>query len=254
MKLLISLSSYGDKNLHLLNRVVDEYKTYTKYDINIEVHCTVPVDRSDIVQTIHTNPSTTSLFHRQDFISKQDNYDLFLFAEYDMLIKESAIDTYLKHEKTLPINYCLGFIRYENTPEESYLIDLWRNIPGYNYIQDSLVELNGLKYFTLSNVHQAAYVVTRNQLKYIIANTQYDISSLDGYGPELASSGIFASWPIGPRGIMNKVLPLDRNDLENCFIHHTADCHCNEPGVNTDPITFRNNTISKRMLFENLSL
>lgn len=254
MKLLVSLSSYGDKNLHLLDRVVNRFKAYRNYDVDIIVHCTVPILRSDVVEIVHINPSTTCLFHRQDFIQKQNDYDLFLFAEYDMLIKQEAVDTYIKHSKTLPIDYCLGFIRYENTPEDQYLIDLWRNIPGYDYIQSSLIELNGLKYFTLSNVHQAAYIVTKDQLKYIITNTQFDINSLGGYGPELASSGIFAAWPIGPRGIMNKVLPLDQNDLENCFIHHTADCHCNEPGVNSDPTTFKNNTITKNQLFLDLKL
>ena len=32
MKLLVSLSSYGDKNLQYLNHVIDVYKSYKKYD------------------------------------------------------------------------------------------------------------------------------------------------------------------------------------------------------------------------------
>jgi hypothetical protein len=172
-----------------------------------------------------------------------------------MLIQESCIDTFLKHDKHLPIDYCLGFIRYENTPEQiQYLIDLWKNISGYNYIKNYNISLNNNEYFSLTNVHQAAYILTQDKLKYVIENTDFNITALDGNGPELASSGIFKDWPIGPRGVMNKVLPLNRNDLEHCFIHHMADCHCNAPGVNADPITFRNNTITKDLLFENLNL
>jgi hypothetical protein len=255
MKILISLSSYGDKNLHLLNHVIDVYKSYQKYDVTIDVHCTVSLERNDINQIVHDNPETTSLFHRRDFIQEQDNYDLFLFAEYDMLIQEHCIDIFLKYDKLLPIDHCLGFIRYENTPEGiPYLIDLWKNIPGYHYIYDDNIEIKNNKYFSLSNVHQACYILPKNKLKYIINHSNFDIQTLNTHGPELSSSGIFQRWPIGPHGLINKVLPLNREDLEKCFIHHMADCHCNPPGVNSDHITFRNNTVTKDLLFENLSL
>jgi len=249
MKILVSLSSYGNKNLHYLNSIVDEYKSYKKYDIFIDVHCTVPIERTDINQIIHENPSTTSLFHRKDFIEKQNDYDLFIFSEYDMLIREHCIDTFLKYDKLLPIDYCLGFIRYENTPEnEEYLIDLWKNISGYNYIHSVNNE-----YFEVSNVHQACYVLTKEKLKFVIQNSDFDIDTLSGNGPEMASSGIFKNWPIGPKGLITKVLPKNK-DIDFCFIHHMADCHCNPPGVNSDYMTFRNNTITKKLLFQDLNL
>ena len=255
MKLLVSLSSYGDKNLQYLNHVIDVYKSYKKYDVTIDVHCTVKLNRDDVNEIVHDNPETTCLFHRQDFIRERDNFDLFLFAEYDMLIQEFCVDTFLKHDTLLPIDYCLGFIRYENTPDQiQYLIDLWKNISGYDYIQNYNIALSGNEYFSLTNVHQASYILTRDKLKYVIENTDYNISSLDSNGPELASSGIFKHWPIGPAGTINKVLPINRDDLEKCFIHHMADCHCNPPGVNADHITFRNNTITKGLLFENLNI
>jgi hypothetical protein len=255
MKLLVSLSSYGNKNLQYLNHVIDVFKSYKTYDVSIDVHCTVAIERDDINQIVHDNPATTCLFHRQDFIREQDNYDLFLFAEYDMLIQEHCIDVYMKHDKILQHDQCLGFIRYENTPDSGqYLIDLWKNIPGYDYIQNKHIQVNDVQYFDLTNVHQACYLLTKDKLKYVIQHTDFDITSLHGNGPELSSSGIFKYWPIGPAGVIHKVLPLDRSDLEKCFIHHMADCHCNAPGVNSDPITFRNNTITKDLLFENLNL
>ena len=134
------------------------------------------------------------------------------------------------------------------------MIDLWKNIGGYHYINDYNINIDNINYFSLTNVHQACYILTKDKLNHIIENTEFNISSLQGHGPELASSGIFKTWPIGPAGIINKVLPLNRNDLEKCFIHHMADCHCNPPGVNSDHITFRNNTITKDLLFENLNL
>jgi hypothetical protein len=254
MKILVSLSSYGDKNLHLLNSVIDEYKSYKKYDVAIEVHCTVPLPRTDINQIIHDNPPTTSLFHRKDFIRDRYDYDLFLFGEYDMLIRESAIDTYLEHDKTLPTDTCIGFIRYENTPENlKYLIDLW-SIPGYNYIRNNNILIQDRKYFSVTNVHQACYLLTKEKLQYVIDNTDYDYRNLNGLGVETSSSGIFADWEYGPRGVMQKVMPIDIEDLANCLIHHMPDCHCNAPGVNADPITFRSTTITEEQLFLDLNL
>lgn len=255
MKLLVSLSSYGDKNLHLLDKVVEKYKSYNNYNTTVVVHCTVPIQRPDIIQTVHNDVSTTCLFHRQDFIDKQDDYDLFLFAEYDILINEAAVDTYVKYSKLLPIDYCLGYLRYEATPVDWYFIDLWKNIPNYNYIQQRSIKIGEQDYFSTTNVHQAAYILTKEQLKFVITNTQYNISSLNGYGPELASSGIFASWPLGPSGIMKKVLPLNREDLETCFIHHIADCHTNPPGAHgIDYLTYRSNSISLNNLLTDLHL
>jgi hypothetical protein len=255
MKLLISLSSYGDKNLDLLNKAIEKYKSYKKYDVSIDVHCTVDLNRNDINQIVHENPKTTSLFHRKDFIRELENYDLFLFAEYDMVIEESSIDTYLKYDKQLPIDYCLGFIRYENTPENTkYLIDLWKNISGYNYISNLDLEIQNTKYFTTTNVHQACYLLTKQKLLYIINNTEYNYSDLGTLGVESSSSSIFSSWPLGPRGIINKVLPINKNDLLNCLIHHSADCHCNPPGVNSTPEVFRSNTITINELLSDLKI
>lgn len=254
MRLLVSLSSYGS-NRTFIKKVVDVFKAYNKYEVDIIVHCTVSTGIPGVKEFLHDNPPTTSLFHRQDFIQQKDNYDLFLFAEHDMVIKEESIDVYLKHDAQLPINYVLGFIRYETVPESvDYLIDLWLNIPNYSYLKATNVEINDNKYFVLDNVHQACYMLTKSKLNYVITNTQYDYRELDGLGVESASSTLFTGWPLGPRGILNKVLPLDRDDLEKCFIHHSQNNHCNFPGVNSAPEVFRTNVLTKQMLFEDLKI
>ena len=256
MKILVSLSSYGDKNLHLLNSVIDEYRSYKKYDVTIEVHCTVPLPRTDINQIVHNNPATTSLFHRKDFIRSRHDYDLFLFGEYDILIKESAIDTYLKYDKILPIHNCLGFLRFENTPQDvKYFIDLWLNTPGYNYIKSQNIEIGNNRYFSLTNPHQACYLLSREKLNYVIDNTEFDFINLNGLGVESSSSTLFSDWSLGPRGIIQKVYPVDRDDLQNLLIHHTPDCHVNAPGVyNIDYLTYRNTSVSLSRLFQDFNL
>lgn len=263
MKLLVSLSTYGNKNLHLLNNVVETYKSFKKYESTIQVHCTVPVGRNDIKETVHTSPRTTAFFHREDFIKEQDNYDLFIFSEYDMNVTEEMIDLYLEYEKILPIDSCLGFIRYENVPDRlkylypshtnnsKFLIDLWMNVAGYNYIRNKYVSINGKAYFTLSNSFQSFYIFTKEKLKYIIDNSDFELKN-NVLGVESSSASMFKDWDSSGNGIIKKVLPLDRNILQKCLVHHMADCHCIMEGVHPEDFSNPNNCVSHTVTTDKL--
>lgn len=255
MKLLVSISTYGEKNNQYLNKIIDEYRSFKKYEIDITVHGTIPLQRSDINFIEYKNPKTTVYFHRQEFVEKQDLYDIFLFSENDMLISENNIDLYLERDKKLPIDYSLGFLRFENTPENiKYLIDLWLNVPGYNYIKNNNIIIDNENYFSVTNPHQAAYVLSKEKLKYVINKSDYLIDGSE-MGLETASSGIFTDWYLGT-GILNKVIPLSKEEVERCLIEHLPGNHCNSPGINsnTPPEVFRSNCVTKQQLFERLKL
>lgn len=255
MKLLVSLSSYGTKNINYLEKVIDEFLSYKNYDVTISLHCTVPLTRTDIQQQVYDNPKNTCLFHREEFIKEKDNYDLFLFAEYDILVQEIVIDTYLKYDKVLPMDHCVGFLRYENTPENlKYYIDIWPHAHGGGYIRSRNIAINGKEYFSFANPHQACFLLTKEKLKYVIENTDFNFTDLNGLGIESAASSVFSDWEYGPRGILKKVYPKNREDLEKLQVHHTPDCHVNEPGVNTDPITYRNTSATLDSLTKDLNI
>lgn len=269
MKLLVSLSTYGNKNLHFLNSVIDTYKSFTKYESTIQVHCTVPVERDDVKQIVHESPRTTAFFHREDFIRERNNYDLFIFSEYDMNVTEEMVDLYLEYEKILPIDACLGFIRYENMPERlkylypnynhdlKFLIDLWMNVPGYDYLRNKYVLINGKKYFTLSNSFQSFYVFTKEKLNYIIDNSDFELKN-NNLGVESSSASMFKDWDVTSNGIIKKVLPLDRNILEKCLVHHMADCHCIMDGIHPEDFSNPGNcvshTVTTHKLYQDLNI
>lgn len=255
MRLLISIATYGTKNIEYLNRVIDEYTSFKKYDVDIIVHGTVSPNRNDIEFVSHENPANTVFFHRKEFVEKQNDYDLYLFSEDDMLISEDTVDLYLNHEINLPINYCLGFIRFENTPENiKYLIDLWTNVSGYSFIKNSSINISDRLYFSITNPHQAAYLLTREKLKFVINNSDYLIDG-SGVGLETASAGIFTDWYLGT-GVINKVIPRSREEIKMCLIEHLPGNHCNSPGINADtpPEKFRKNCAPEHQLFETLNL
>ena len=253
MIVLVSIATYGTKNINYLNRVIDEYKSYKKYDVDITVHGTAPINRNDVNFIQHENPKNTVFLHRSEFIDKQDEYDYFIFTEDDMLIAEHTIDVYINHDKLLPINYSLGCLRFENTPESvRYLVDLWVNLPNYNYIKSTNLKISDQDYFSVTNPHQACYILSKNKLKYVILNSNYLIDG-DGMGLETASSGIFTDWYL-KTGVLHKILPMNANCLEQCLIEHLPGNHCNGIGVNTSPEVFKSNTVNYQQLINTLQL
>lgn len=253
MRILVSIATYGSKNREYLQKVINEYRAFKKYKVDITIHGTDPLDRSDVDFIQYDNPKNTVFLHRAEFINKQDDYDYYIFTEDDMLITEATIDTYLKHDTTLPEDYCMGFLRFERVSEPTrYLIDLWLNIDNYTYIKDTNLVMNRTSYFRVTNPHQACYMLSRKKLKYVIANSTYLISG-DGLGLETASSGIFTDWYLGT-GVINKVLPIEKVELENCLIEHLPGNHCNGSGVNASPEVFKSNTVSFDQLLKTLNL
>jgi len=258
MKVLVSIATYGVKNIHYLHQVINNYRSYKKYEIDISVHGTHPLDRDDVRFIKYENPKNTVFLHRKEFVEKQNDYDLYVFTEDDMLITEKSFDLYVKHDKILPANHCLGFIRFENTPENvKHLIDLWINVPQYHYISNDKILIGENYYFTVTNPHQACYLLSREKLKYVINNSDFLVNEDNPQtnSLEAASSGIFTSWYMGT-GIINKVMPLNKEEIKDCLIEHLPGNHCNPPGINsnTPPEKFKNDVVKENQLFENLNL
>lgn len=248
MKLLVSISNYGTSQLPYLNSAIDEYLSYKKYDVTVVVDSTVPLDRDDVT-VILQDPSLLHLLahtHRQYFVDKQDDYDLFLYAENDILIKEEAIDTFLKYDQMFNYNQCLGFIRYEmreNDPK-FYFPDVNSHWPC---IKSKRTEVNGSDFFEFINVHQGCWILPKEKLKHVINYSDFLIlgskSIPNRIQPgllETGASSIYRGWGSG-NGIIDKFLTRNREDLKRCLIHHMSNKYCrlddpvwqNDPGPTT---------------------
>jgi hypothetical protein len=253
MKLLISLATYGTKNINYINQVIDTYKSFNKYDVDIIVNGTDILERADITFIQHINPINTVYFHRSDFVKNLNSYDYYLFSEDDILITEDTIDTYIAYDKKLDLNTCLGFLRYEKTEiNEDYMIDLWLNAP-YPYIKNDNIIINNERYFSVTNPHQSCYVLSNEKLNFVISNSNYAIdgSNITTCILEHASSGIFTDW-YQNTGVINKVIPVE--NLRNCIVEHLPGSHSNGPGINEQVTSemFRNNTVTYNQLYNNL--
>lgn len=240
IKLLVSIPNYGDQNLKFLDVVIDEYKSYKNYDVTINVHSTVPIPRKDINVIKYDPNSGTMLYkHRQEFVDKQDDYDLFLAADNDILIKEEAIDLYMKYDKVLPANHVLGFIAYEKYENDDnlYLFHQWPTahhesvkfntedrFTGTSYITDKDLVIGDQHYFMLTNVCQQCYLLTRDKLKLATATPGFLRTDWPVLNKETAMSGIFTTWAHAD-GILYKVHTRNMEDLTKCLLHHLSNIH-----------------------------
>jgi len=189
-KLLISILNYGNHQSSYLKMIEDEFRNYKEFEVTI----------------LH---GETKLSHRTDLYNKIEEYDLFLYVENDIRIKEDAILAYLKYDWEIPINNCIGFIRYENRPNSDikYIPDQNPNLARGCEIIENILEINGKKYFTLLNVHQGCWLLTRKKLKEAAKSLNF-YSLPHPAKLECAASGLFSNWQ-NWGGTVRPIFPID---------------------------------------------
>ena len=238
-KLLVSIANYGDDQLGYLNRVIDEFKSYKEFDVSVTIHSTTNINRSDIKLVMH--PISVKFFlvfkHRMEFYEQRDNFDLFLYNENDMLIEEEAIKTYCKYDDSLPIDTCLGFLRYEQRINDNNLYFPDMNPFWGETIKEKDIQIGDSKYFKTQNPHQGCWLLSKAKLKTFLFSDGYFIET---NSLETGATGPFLDWGLG--GNIKKVHIQDRKDLKNCLIHHLSDKYANKPDAvwqhSPGPLTF----------------
>lgn len=237
MKIFISIPNYGDSQLQYLHQIITEFKSYKNYDVTIYVHTTCDVDINVDKLILYNDNIKDELTnkHRAEMCSMVSQpYDLYMYVENDILIKEEAIDCFVKYSKLLPINHCLGFLRFEkrHIGDALYLPDMHPNWPT--------IISNTNNYFTINNQHQGCYILTKEQLQYVINNSDYTRYHT---GCEHNASDIF--YGFNNNGCIHKVYSKDINDLKRCLIHHLSNRFCTIKDnpiwqYNPGPLTFDN--------------
>ena len=161
---LAVLVNYGEDQLQYLEQVINELKSFQKYNVSIVVNSNIPLDINgiDLVNVIQLdNYQLLPLTCRQVIWDHKDDFDVFLFGENDHLFKEHHINNYLKYTSILPKDRIAGLIQYEENQTGKYY-------PAYHVYYDwdynSVEEYDGLKFAHFTNLHQATFILTQNQL------------------------------------------------------------------------------------------
>ncbi len=122
--ILAVLVNYGEEQLHYLQQVVNELKSFKKYKVTIFVNSNIPLDMIkgiDYVNVIQLDDyQLLPLTCKQVIWNYRNDFDVFLFGENDHLFQEHHIDKYLEYTSMLPKNRIAGLIQYEENKTGKY--------------------------------------------------------------------------------------------------------------------------------------
>jgi len=248
MKILVCIPDYGEGQKNHLKRILHEYDSMI-FDITVAVFLTDDMDFSQFnnihIQKFFFDREIKLMLahqHKKFMAENIDNYDLFVYSENDMLITESNIDIFIKlSEKMRGTKFVPGFIRYELKDDNyKYLIDFhsgnctlrhgsfWMKFYALkhyivkNKVIESRLELNGEMYFEPNNLHQASYLLTRDQFKMVLGSGSYFKGPDSGFGAVLESAASDVYFRCG----LTKLISMDF--IQECLIHHLPNKYVNK--------------------------
>lgn len=221
-KLLVVLVNYGEDQLSFLQHVVNELKSFKKYHVTIFVNSNITLDRIkgiDYVNVIKLDDyQLLPLTCKQVIWNYKDEFDVFLFGENDHLFKEHHIDNYLYYTSILPKNKIAGLIQYEEN-------ELGKYYPAYHAHYDwdmgSVEEYSGLKFAHFTNIHQATFILTQEQLHTI--GKIHDFTQF--FGNSHYSVKCKVNTDIYQFCGMKKLICI--SEFENNLIHHLPNIYIN---------------------------
>lgn len=164
LKLLVVLVNYGDEQLIFLKKVIQELKTFKKFDVTIIVNSNIELNIEGInLVNVLTLPDyqLLPLTCRKVIWDNRDDYDLFIYGENDHLFLEEHIEKHIEYSSILPTNRISGLIQYEEDLTGKYYPGLHADF-DWNY--KSVESYGGKKFAHFNNVHQASFILTQKQL------------------------------------------------------------------------------------------
>jgi len=173
-KILAVLVNYGGEQIDYLKRVVNELKSFNRYQVTIIVNSNINldingVDKVNVFDNLN-NYQLLPLTCRKTIWENKDNYDLFIYGENDHLFLETHIDKHIEYSKILPNDRICGLFQYENK-EYDYYYPAYHAHFDWDY--NSLETYDNKKFAHFTNVHQASFILTKNQLLNIGKNKDF---------------------------------------------------------------------------------
>jgi len=164
LRLLAVLVNYGEDQLQYLYRVIKGLKSFQKYDVTVVVNSNIPLDdcEADKINLIKLDDyQMLPMTCRSTIWNNRDDFDVFLFGENDHLFREVNVDRYLEYESILPKNRISGLLQFEDYDGKKFF-------PAYHGRYDwdygSLEIHEGKKFAHFTNLHQATFILSKEQL------------------------------------------------------------------------------------------
>src|SRR4051812_25567421 len=117
MRILVAIASYGDKNDGYLKTLIDEYQRMP-WHVDIVVLSNKQKELPAGARLLVGMPDPSNhwslpFLHRQLFIDRRDQYDVFIYSEDDTLVRTRNIETFVRNSALLREDEIPGFMRSE---------------------------------------------------------------------------------------------------------------------------------------------
>lgn len=169
------------------------------------------------------DPWTLPFGHKKLFAENVDKYDVFIYSEDDVLIREKNIRAFLRASESVGNNFLPGFIRYEAHPNgKKYYLDIHG---PYHWVPESVEKSGDYIFAKLSNDHSACYILTRSQLRSAITSGGFLVPPHSGRYDLICTAGTDPYTQCG----FTRVICLSH--LQEFELHHLPNAYINHLGM-----------------------
>jgi hypothetical protein len=224
-KVLVGYPNFGDYNTPYMLRCMEELITF-EMDVTVVLFTTIFIDVSffkgklNVIQKKYDDSIGINLQfeHRKFFKDNVNNYDLFLYSDNDHLYTRETIETFMEITEKLDDDHVCGMFQFEI--DDRYNNEEWcvvgQRHGKYFTMKDKVI--NGEKYWTPANFHQAGYLFTKKHLRRLIESGKYNTNRHSiGMG---ATDMVAATSSVYCTGVLKKVLPHDKKLFRKLLVHH----------------------------------
>jgi 2-polyprenyl-3-methyl-5-hydroxy-6-metoxy-1,4-benzoquinol methylase len=180
-RVLVAIASYGEKNLHFLKKIICDYRQMSmevRVIVNSEAPKALDADVTNIVGLPTRNPHSLPFAHKRIFAENLDRYDLFIYSEDDIEIKEQGIQAYLRATAVVEPDEIVGHVRYEIGPDGTMFLP---DVHGqFHWRPESVRRRGDYTIAEFTNEHSGFYILTRAQLQRAIESGGYLQSPYEG--------------------------------------------------------------------------
>ena len=226
-KVLVAIANHGTKNRAFLDRLLGEYRSMQRHDVDIVVLSNIPKDLGPDVEVRVglpiEDPWSLPFGHKELFATRADEYDLFIYTEDDTLVTERNIDAFVEETRILPEGFIVGFMRYEVAPDGQ---KFYSNMHSHYHWEPRSVMRAGNSLFAYhTNEHAACFILTRAQLRKAIESGGFLLPPRQDRYDMLVTA---ATDPYTRCG-MRKMICISR--IDDFCLHHLPNVYCGKLGL-----------------------
>ncbi len=232
-RILVAIASYGSGNDSFLRRMISEFRSMS-FDIDIVIISNIEkyIDHQIkiVVGLPNKNPWSLPFAHKKLFVNKLEDYDLFIYAEDDILITEANVRAFLDATRVLREDEVAGFFRVEKGPDG--MVSYPEAHSHHHWVTTSVRKRGVYTLAEFTNEHAACYMLTQAQLRKAINSGGFDVAPHEEKYDLLCTA---ATDPYTQCGL-TKLIPVSH--IDDFTVHHMSNKYVGRIGVDGPELRF----------------